>query len=99
MLEKYRDSQSVFYNYFMHSFNSNRISHAYLIETNNVSYNFSLAMDLAKFLLCDGVYNAKICSLIDNNNYPDLKILLRVLFLRSLLIIIGKFILLVMLLI
>lgn len=75
MLEKYRDSQSVFYNYFMHSFNSNRISHAYLIETNNVSYNFSLAMDLAKFLLCDGVYNAKICSLIDNNNYPDLKII------------------------
>lgn len=75
MLEKYRDSQSVFYNYFMHSFNSNRISHAYLIETNNVSYSFSLAMDLAKFLLCDGVYNAKICSLIDNNNYPDLKII------------------------
>lgn len=75
MLEKYRDSQSVFYNYFMYSFNSNRISHAYLIETNNVSYSFSLAMDLAKFLLCDGVYDAKICGLIDNNNYPDLKII------------------------
>lgn len=75
MLEKYKDSQSIFYNYFMNSFNSNRISHAYLIETNNVSYGFSLAVDLAKFLFCNGVFDSKICDLIDSGNYPDLKII------------------------
>lgn len=59
----------------MNSFKSNRISHAYLIETNNVSYGFSLAVDLAKFLLCNGVFDSKICDLIDSGNYPDLKII------------------------
>lgn len=75
MLEKYKDSQKFFYDYFKMSFEKNRISHAYLIETNNVSYGFCLAIDLAKFLLCDGVYNEKICSLIDSGNYSNLKII------------------------
>ncbi len=75
MLEKYKDSQKIFYNYFMTSYDKKRISHAYLIETNNVSYSYSLAIDLAKFLLCDGVFDEKICDLIDSGNYPNLKII------------------------
>ena len=74
MLEKYKDSQKLFYDYFNVSYSKNRISHAYLLETNNVSYAFDLAIDLAKFLLCDGVYDAKICELVDNNNYPDFRV-------------------------
>lgn len=74
MLEKYKDSQRIFYDYFKLSFDKQRISHAYLIETGNVSYAYGLALDLAKFLLCNGVYDERICELVDCNNYPNLKI-------------------------
>ena len=75
MLDKYSDSQKMFYDYFNVSNNAGHVSHAYLIETCGVSYSFNLALDLAKFLLCDGVYDERICNLIDNGNYPNLKII------------------------
>lgn len=75
MLEKYKDSQKIFYDYFKLSYDKNRISHAYLIETNNVSYAYCLAIDLAKFLLCNGKYNEKICELIDSNCYANFKVI------------------------
>ena len=67
MLDKYKDSQKVFYDYFMHSNSVGHISHAYMIESNGVSYAFNLALDLAKFFLCNGVYDEKICNLIDKD--------------------------------
>ena len=75
MLEKYSESQKMFYDYFRLSFDSNHVLHAYLIETNGVSYAFNLALDLAKFFLCNGEYDDKICNLIDHGNYPNLKII------------------------
>ena len=75
MLDKYSDSQKMFYDYFKRTSDSGHISHAYLIETNGVSYSFNLALDLAKFFLCNGVYDEKICTLIDNGNYPNLKLI------------------------
>lgn len=75
MLEKYSKSQKMFYDYFRFSFDSNHVLHAYLIETNGVSYAFNLALDLAKFLLCNGKYDEKVCNLIDHSNYPNLKII------------------------
>ena len=75
MLNKYKDSQKIFYDYFNRINDINRISHAYLIETNNVSYSFNLALDLAKFFLCNGIYDEKICNLIDSGNYQNLKII------------------------
>lgn len=75
MLDKYKENQKMFYDYFMISNDTNHISHAYLIETNNVSYGFNLAIDLAKFFLCNGVYDEKICNLIDSGNYSNLKII------------------------
>lgn len=75
MLEKYKENQKFFYNYFMTSFDKKRISHAYLIETNDVVYGYDLALDLAKFLLCDGIYDDKICDMVDNDNCHNLKII------------------------
>lgn len=71
MLEKYREIQANFYNFINLSFSNNKISHAYLIETNGVSYAEDLVIDLVKFFLCDGVYDEKICNLIDKGNYPN----------------------------
>ncbi len=75
MLSKYKDSQKIFYDYFNRINDINHVSHAYMIETNNVSYSFNLALDLAKFFLCNGKYDEKICNLIDNSNYQNLKII------------------------
>lgn len=75
MLDKYKESQKVFYDYFKYSSDAGHVSHAYMIETNAVSYAFNLALDLAKFFLCDGKYDSKICDLVDNGNYPNLKII------------------------
>ncbi len=75
MLDKYSDSQKLFYEYFNRINKDGHISHAYLIECNGVSYSFNLALDLAKFFLCNGIYDERICNLVDNGNYPNLKII------------------------
>ncbi len=72
MLAKYKELQKNFYDYITRSFSENKLSHAYLIETSGISYAKNLARDLAKFLICNGVYDAKICNLIDLGNYPGL---------------------------
>ena len=69
MLEKYKECQKNFYDYVMSAHASGRLSHAYLIETNGVSYAEDLAMDFVKFLICNDCYDEKICNLIDKNNY------------------------------
>lgn len=69
MLSKYKDLQPFFYNFITTSFSNGKVSHAYLIETNGVNYANDLAICLAKFFLCDGVYNENICNLVDNGCY------------------------------
>lgn len=71
MLDKYKDIQPIFYNFINLSFENNKISHAYLIEKNGVSYANDLALDLAKFFLCDGKYDERICNLVDARNYSN----------------------------
>lgn len=71
MLEKYKDSQKLFYNYINHCFVNDKISHAYLIELNGVKYGYDLALDLAKFFLCNGSYDEKKCNMIDNGLYSN----------------------------
>jgi len=51
---------------------THRFSHAYLLETNGVSYGYSLALDMAKFFLCFGQDDPDfICNLVDSGNHPD----------------------------
>ena len=75
MLDKYKEKQFLFYKYITESFKNKKVSHAYLIETNNVSYGLDLAYDLAKFLLCDGYFDKKTINLIENNTYENFKML------------------------
>lgn len=75
MLNKYKNMQTIFYNYIMTSFSNDKISHAYLIETNGVNYAYDLAIDLAKFFLCDGVYDEGICKLVDAGNYYGFRVI------------------------
>lgn len=72
MLDEYKKKQRLFYDYIMRSVSLGKISHAYLIEANGVSYAKDLAKNLAKYFLnCD---NDK-SSLVDDGNYPELRII------------------------
>ena len=78
MLDKYEKIQNVFYKYITNSVEHGHISHAYLIETNGVSYGYDLAISLAKFFLCIGKDSAKqsvILDEVDKNICSDLYII------------------------
>lgn len=80
MLEDYKEKQPLFYNQISKIIKSDKISHAYLIETNDCPYGFDIAMSLSKSFLCpkkeDEICSScNICLNIDTNNYPDLKII------------------------
>ena len=74
MLDEYKESQNVFYKYIVNSVNSDCVSHAYLIETNGVSYGLDLAISLAKFFLCGNNEEKRdrIIYEVDKGIYPDL---------------------------
>lgn len=77
MLDKYEKMQNIFYKYIINSVENGHISHAYLIETNGVSYGYDLAISLAKFFLCidkDPIQQKIILNEIDKNIYSDLYI-------------------------
>jgi hypothetical protein len=78
MLNKYEKTQNIFYKYIINSVENGHISHAYLIETNGVSYGYDLAVSLAKFFLCIGknsIQQKLILDEIDKNIYSDLYII------------------------
>ncbi len=75
------DIQNEFFQLISKEIKNNRVSHAYLIETNDFLDIDKFINIFAKMLLCENSnYNndcnkCNICNLIDNCNYPDLKII------------------------
>ena len=66
-------------NYIDKIIENNKISHAYLIEIDN-DEDFKYIYDFIKMILCDCSYEKidksnSIVNLIDNNNYPDIKVI------------------------
>ena len=82
MLEDFREIQPEFYMKVERSIIQNhRVSHAYFIETNRFAQSRSLVLALAKLLLCpealehSSLQQCKICHLIEENQYPDLRVI------------------------
>lgn len=78
MLEVYKDKQPLFYDEITHSIQNKKISHAYLIETNDYSEKDDLILSFAKMLLCEkhlfssqNCGKCNICHLIDRNALSD----------------------------
>lgn len=78
MLEVYKDKQPLFYDEITHSIQNKKISHAYLIETNDYSEKDDLILSFAKMLLCEkhlfssqNCGKCNICHLIDKNALSD----------------------------
>ena len=82
MLDDFMNDQPIAYKILKNSIISNKVSHAYIIESNGYSKSFDLALSFAKYLLCPKSYtnNSKCedcgqCTSINNNEYIELKII------------------------
>ena len=64
-----------YYNLINNIVDFNKISHAYLIEIDNYDEDFCCVLDFVKLILSEKQDENNICSLIDSDNYPDLKII------------------------
>ena len=68
-------------NYINKIVKNKKISHTYLIEIDDYEKDFSYIMDFIKMILCELSYEEihdsknSIITLIDHNNYPDIKII------------------------
>lgn len=78
MHEKYRNKQPIFYNVVDKIISNNKISHAYLLDVNGVSFYKEIVFEIIKKFLFLGVDNSKLEQyniLLNNGSYPDLKII------------------------
>jgi len=82
MLDDYIDEQKISHRILSNCLKKNKISHAYLIETNNYIKAFDFALSFAKSLACPNNYtnntkcnNCKQCERIDHNNFSEIKII------------------------
>ena len=77
MLEKYKNSQPYAYELLYNAIKNNKISHAYLFDTNDNSDSNDIIMSFVKDIMCQNIDADVdiICNRIDNGNYVDLKII------------------------
>ncbi len=82
MLDDFKVTQLIAYKMITNSIKKNKISHAYLIETNGYSKKMDFALAFAKYLLCpkhqsnhENCHDCTLCHRIDTNNFTELKII------------------------
>lgn len=78
MLDKYKDEQPILYNLLNNAINNNKLSHAYLFETNDNPNAMDIIYSFVKEIICfenKTCDKTNICSRIDNGNYLDVKII------------------------
>ena len=74
MLEKYIEEQPIVTKLLLNSFENNKLVQAYLFVSNDKSFLLDYAIAFSKKLITEN-YDEKICNMIDNKNYPELKII------------------------
>ena len=74
MLEEYIDEQPIVTKLLLNSFENNKLVQAYLFVSNDKSFLLDYAIAFSKKLITDN-YDEQICNMIDNNTYPELKII------------------------
>lgn len=84
MLKDYEKEQFIAYTIIKQSIMNDKLSHAYLINSNNYEKAFDFSLSIAKYIFCSNHFenfssetclNCNICSRIDSFNYPELKII------------------------
>jgi DNA polymerase-3 subunit delta' len=76
MFSEYKDEQKIAYKTLLNAINNNKISHAYLFETNKYINSFDFVKKFATEILKNNCYEKiDVETLVETNNYPDLKII------------------------
>ncbi len=82
MLDNYKDKQDLIYNLIVKAIKNNKISHAYLIESNKNNTVDDFVLAIVKAVICPFHYtndsmcnDCNICKRIDDGNYTELKVI------------------------
>ena len=79
MLDDFKDSQFIAYSLLNNAIKNNKLSHAYLFDANHYDETFDFILAFVKAILCrkhnDSCEDCILCQRIQNNNYPELKII------------------------
>lgn len=78
MLDEFKGSQSVAYNIFINAISNNKLSHAYLIDSNNNPDAMNIALAFAKMIICNDLKDDDkniLAKRIDDGNYLDVKVI------------------------
>ena len=79
MLDDFISDQAIAYKIFKNSIIKNKLSHAYLINTNGYHKGLDFAKAFAKYLLCPNNetsnHECSVCHLIDNNSFSEFKLI------------------------
>ena len=79
MLDIYKDGQAIAYNTMMNAINNNKISHAYLFDSNGNPDVMDIVLSFVKSIVCleynDENNAIKVCKRIDVGNYLDVMVI------------------------
>ncbi|MBE6150612.1 MAG: hypothetical protein E7162_02190 [Firmicutes bacterium] len=75
MLEKYQEDYKEFYSILNNAIIANKLSHAYMFEVDDNINIEDFEKDICKFLILKNNRDKNIETLIDNDNYPNIKII------------------------
>ena len=82
MLDNYKDKQDLIYNLMIRAINNDKISHAYLIESNKNITVDDFVLAIIKTIVCPNHYtnstlcnDCHLCDRIDDGNFTELKII------------------------
>ena len=82
MLDDFKLEQPIAHKIILNSIKQNKISHAYIIESNGYPKSYDFALSIAKYILCPYSYsniekcnNCHQCHNIDNNDFLEIKII------------------------
>lgn len=75
MLDKYQEDYKEFYSILNNAINANKLSHAYMFEIDENINIDEFEKDISKFLILKNNKDKNMETLIDSNNYPNIKII------------------------
>ena len=77
MLNKFKEEQFVAYSLLTNAIKNDKLSHAYLIDANHYDDSHNFILSFVKDIICGLNHDDDciLCKRIDNNNYPELKII------------------------
>ena len=79
MLELYKDGQPIFYNMVNNAIKNNKLSHAYIFDSNGNPDVMDIVLSFVKEIICMDINDdndiKNICKRIDDGNYVDVKII------------------------